>query len=59
MSPMRSGPSYGSVLFPRTPAPNTQHTCTNRLQDGGMNGEVREQIAWTLREFGFSPKGRA
>jgi hypothetical protein len=62
MSPMGSGPSYGpmsDVLFPRTLAPNTQHISTDRFQDGGMNDGVREQIAQTLREFGFNPKGRA
>jgi hypothetical protein len=62
MSPMGSGLSYSpmpDVLFPRTLAPNTQHIGTDRFQDGGMNDGVREQIAQTLREFGFNPKGRA
>jgi hypothetical protein len=62
MSPMGSGPSYGlvpDVLFLRTPAPNTQHIGTDRFQDGAMNDGVREQIARTLPEFEFAPKGRA
>jgi hypothetical protein len=62
MFPMGSGRSYGplpEVLFPRTPAPNTHHISTDRFQDGAMNDGVRERIARTLREFGFSPKGRA
>jgi hypothetical protein len=61
MSPMGSGPSYGLVpdmMFPRTPAPNTHHISTDRFRDGGINDGVREQIAQTLREFGFNPNGR-
>lgn len=60
--PVGIGPSYGpvpDVLFPRTPAPNMQHIGTDRFQDGVMNDGVRDQIAWTLHEFRFTPKGRA
>jgi hypothetical protein len=57
---MGRGPVFGpvpDVLFPRTPAPNMQHIRTDRFQDGAMDDRVREQIARTLREFGFTPKG--
>jgi hypothetical protein len=30
------------ILFPRMPAPNTQHIGTNMFQDRVMNDEVRE-----------------
>jgi hypothetical protein len=56
--PMGSGVPHGpvlDVLFPRTPAYGTPNTRT----DGEMNDGVRDQIARTLREFGFTPKGRA
>jgi hypothetical protein len=50
INPMGSGIPHrpvSDVLFPRTPA------------DGGMNDGVRDQIARTLHEFGFMPKGGA
>jgi hypothetical protein len=62
ISPMGSSVQHGpvpDVLFPRTPASNTCPLGTNRVNDGGMATGVREQIARTLREFGFTPKGRA
>jgi hypothetical protein len=62
MSPLGTGPSYGpilNVLFPRTPAPNTQHIRIDRFQDKAMNDGVKEQIAQMLSEFGFTPMGRA
>jgi hypothetical protein len=43
------------VLFPRTPA----YVTPNPRVDGEMNEGVRDQIARTLREFGFMPKGQA
>jgi hypothetical protein len=58
ISLMGSGVPYGlvpDVLFPRTPALATP----NARLDGEMTDGVREQIAKTLREFGFNPKGRA
>jgi hypothetical protein len=57
---MGSGVPHGptpDVFFPRTPAPYTPGTMNN--VSGGMTDGVREQIARTLREFGFTPKGRA
>jgi hypothetical protein len=45
------------VFFPKTPAPYTpgmMNDVCGRLTDG-----IWEQIAMTLREFGFTPKGRA
>jgi hypothetical protein len=58
ISLMGSGVPHGlvpDVLFPRTPALATP----NARLDGEMTDGVREQIAKTLREFGFNPKGRA
>jgi hypothetical protein len=43
------------VFFPRTPTPYTPGIGND--VGGGMVDGVREQIARTLREFGFTPKG--
>jgi hypothetical protein len=43
------------VFFPRTLA----YITPNPRVDGEMNEGVRDQIAKTLREFGFTPNGRA
>jgi hypothetical protein len=43
------------IFFPRTPA----YVTPNSRVDGEVNNGVRDQIARTLREFGFTPKGRA
>jgi hypothetical protein len=56
--PMGTGVPHGpipDILFPRTPA----YITPNPRVDGVMNEGVRDQIARTLREFGFTPKGRA
>jgi hypothetical protein len=45
------------VLFPRTPALHTPNT-GNGNHEGMIEG-IMEQIARTLREYGFTPKGRA
>jgi hypothetical protein len=58
MSPVGSGVPHGPVqdiLFPRTLAPNI----FNAKPDGEMIDGVQEKIAKTLREFGFTLKGRA
>jgi hypothetical protein len=58
MPPMGTSVPHGpipDVLFPRTPA----YVTRNPRVDGEMNEGVRDQIARTLREFGFMPKGRA
>jgi hypothetical protein len=55
--PMGTGVPHGpipDVLFPRTPA-----YATPNPQVEGDNKGVRDQIARTLREFGFTPMGRA
>jgi hypothetical protein len=55
--PMRMGVSHGSIpniLFPRTPA----YATPNPQVDGDNEG-VRDQIARTLWEFGFTHKGWA
>jgi hypothetical protein len=39
------------VLFPRTPS----YITPNCRVDGEMNEGVRDQIARTLKEFGFTP----
>jgi hypothetical protein len=44
-----------NVLFPRTPA----YVTPNPRVNGETNEGVRDQIARTLREFGFMPKDRA
>jgi hypothetical protein len=41
-------------FFPRTPA----YITPNPRVEGEVNIGVRDQIARTLREFGFTPKGR-
>jgi hypothetical protein len=43
------------MLFPRTPA----YMTPNPRVEGEMNEGVRDQIVGTLRESGFTPKGRA
>jgi hypothetical protein len=43
------------ILFPRTPA----YVTPNPRVKGEVNTGVRDQIPRTLREFGFTPKGRA
>jgi hypothetical protein len=43
------------IFFPRTPA----YVTPNPRVEGDVNDGVRDQIARTLREFGFTPKGRA
>jgi hypothetical protein len=50
--------AYGpipDIFFPRTPA----YVTPNPRVDGDVNDGVRDQIARTLREFGFTPKGQA
>jgi hypothetical protein len=56
--PMGTSVPHGTipdVLFPRIRA----YVTPNPRDDGEMNEGVRDQIARTLREFGFTPKGRA
>jgi hypothetical protein len=43
------------TFFPRTPT----YITPNPRVEGEVNNGVRDQIARTLREFGFIPKGRA
>jgi hypothetical protein len=43
------------IIFPRTP----DYVTPNPIVEGEVNDGVRDQIARTLREFGFTPKGRA
>jgi hypothetical protein len=43
------------IFFPRTPA----YVTPNLRVEGEVNDGVRDQIARTLREFGFTPKDRA
>jgi hypothetical protein len=55
--PMGTGVPYGpipNILFSRTPA----HATPNPQVEGDNEG-VRDQIARTLWEFGFTPKGQA
>jgi hypothetical protein len=63
MSPTGSDMLHGpipDVMFARTPAPNSHQIGTDRNYDrGGMTEGARDQIARTLCEFGFTPKGRA
>jgi hypothetical protein len=52
--PMGMGVPHGpipDVLFPRTPS----YITPNCRVDGEMNEGVRDQIARTLKEFGFTP----
>jgi hypothetical protein len=44
-----------NIFFSRTPA----YVTPNQRVEGEVNYGVRDQIARTLREFGFTPKGRA
>jgi hypothetical protein len=56
--PMGSGIPQGHVpdmLFPRIPA----HGTPNNRADREMTDGVQGQLARTLREFGFTPRGRA
>jgi hypothetical protein len=56
--PTGIGVPHGPILdisFPRTPA----YVAPNPNVGGEVNDGVRDQIARTLREFGFTPKGRA
>jgi hypothetical protein len=48
------GPIPG-IFFPRTLA----YVTPNLRVEGEVNDGVRDQITRTLREFGFTPKGRA
>jgi hypothetical protein len=41
------------IFFPRTPA----YVTRNPRVEGEVNDGVRDQIARTMREFGFTPKG--
>jgi hypothetical protein len=50
-----SSRSYSQHIFPRTPA----FVTPNPWVEGEVNDGVRDQIARTLIEFGFTPKGRA
>jgi hypothetical protein len=43
------------IFFPRTPA----YVTPNPRVEGEVNDGVRDQIARTLREIGFTPKRRA
>jgi hypothetical protein len=54
--PMGMGVPHGpipDILFPRT----LGYMTPNPRAEGLMNKGVRDQIARTLREFGFTPKG--
>jgi hypothetical protein len=51
---VRHGPIPG-IFFPRTPA----YITPNLRVEGEVNYGVRDQIGRTLREFRFTPKGRA
>jgi hypothetical protein len=56
--PTGTGVPHGpipDIFFPRTPA----YVTPNPRVEGEVNDGVRDQIARTLREFGFTPKGRA
>jgi hypothetical protein len=44
-----------NIFFPRTPA----YVTPNPRVDGEVNDGVWDQIARTLREFRFTPKGQA
>jgi hypothetical protein len=43
------------IFFPRTPA----YVTPDPRVEGEVNDGIRDQIAMTFREFGFTPKGRA
>jgi hypothetical protein len=54
--PMVMGVPHGpipDIFFPRTPA----YVTPNPRVEGEVNDGVRDQIARTLREFGFTSKG--
>jgi hypothetical protein len=56
--PTNTGVPHGpipDIFFPRTPA----YITPNPRVEGEVNDGVRDQIARTLMEFGFTPKGRA
>jgi uncharacterized alkaline shock family protein YloU len=56
--PMGAGVPHGpipNIFFPRTLA----YVTPNPRIEGEVNDGFRDQIARTLREFGFTPKGRA
>jgi uncharacterized membrane protein len=56
--PTSTGVPHGpipDIFFPRTPA----YITPNLRVEGEVNYGVRDQIARTLREFRFTPKGRA
>jgi hypothetical protein len=44
-----------NIYFPRTPA----YVTPNPRVEGEVDDGVRDQITRTLREVGFTPKGRA
>jgi galactose-1-phosphate uridylyltransferase len=46
-------------MFPRALTNTAYQLGTDRVNDDMMTEGVREQIARTLREFGFTPKGCA
>jgi hypothetical protein len=46
---------FPTYFFPRTPT----YVTPNLRVEGEVNDGVMDQIARTLREFGFTPKGRA
>jgi hypothetical protein len=47
------------MVFPRVPTNATYQLRMDRVNDGMMTEGVREQIARTLREFKFTPRGHA
>jgi hypothetical protein len=56
--PIGTGVPHGpitDIFFPRTMA----YLTPNSRVEGEVNNGVIDQIATTLREFGFTPKGRA
>jgi hypothetical protein len=56
--PTGTGVPHGpipDIFFPRTPA----YVTPNPRAEGEVNDGVRDQIATTLMEFGFTQKGRA
>jgi hypothetical protein len=56
--PTGTGVPHGpipDIFFPRAPA----YVTPNPRVEGEVNDGVRDQITRTLREFGFTPKGRA
>jgi hypothetical protein len=58
IAPMGTGVPHGpipDILFLRTPV----YVTPNPTVEGEINEGVRDQIARTLMEFGFTHKGRA